>query len=63
MKSGKWNTKLFLVTKSDKEIEGINSDRLRFSEAIEQNNRYVEYMLRKYHLNVLSTLNYNMAKE
>jgi hypothetical protein len=44
-------------------MEGINSDRLRFSEAVEQNNRYVEYLLRKYHLNVLSTLNNNMAKE
>lgn len=56
MKSGEWNTKLFSVTKSDKEIEGINSDRLRFNEAVNQYNRYVEYLSRKCHLKVFDKL-------
>lgn len=56
MKSGEWNTKLFPVTKSDKEIEGINSDRLRFNDTVNQYNKYVEYLSRKYHLNVFDKL-------
>ena len=34
MKSGIWDTKLFPITKKDKEIEGINTDRLRFNDAV-----------------------------
>jgi hypothetical protein len=34
MKSSKWDTKQFPVTKNDKEMRGINSDRLRFNEAV-----------------------------
>lgn len=56
MKSGEWNTNLFPITKSDKEIEGINSDTLRFNEAVNQYDRYVEYLSRKYHLNVFDKL-------
>jgi hypothetical protein len=50
MKSSKWDTKQFPVTKNDKEMRGINSDRLRFNEAVHQYNDYIEYLLRKYHL-------------
>jgi hypothetical protein len=49
MKSGKWDTKIrsnFLFTKNDKEMRGINSDRLRFNEAVHQYNDYIEYLLR-----------------
>jgi hypothetical protein len=56
MKSGEWNTNLFPVIKSDKEIEGINVDRLRFNEAVSQYNGYVEHLSSKYHLNVFDEL-------
>jgi hypothetical protein len=50
MKSGKWDTKQFPVTKNDKEMIGINSDRLRFNLAVQKYNNYIEYLSRKYHL-------------
>jgi hypothetical protein len=50
MKSGKWGTKQFPVTKNDKEMIGINSDRLRFNLAVQKYNNYIEYLSRKYHL-------------
>lgn len=53
MKSGKWNSKLFPITKSDKDLEGIDSDRLRFNEAVNHYDKYVEYLSKKYNLNVL----------
>ena len=34
MKSGIRDTKLFPITKKDKKIEGINTDRLRFNDAV-----------------------------
>jgi hypothetical protein len=49
MKSGKWDTKQFPVTKNDKEMIGINSDRRRFSLAVQEYNNYVAYLSRKYH--------------
>jgi hypothetical protein len=36
MKSGTLDTKLFPITKNDKEIEGINADGLRFNDAVEK---------------------------
>jgi hypothetical protein len=50
MKSGKWDTKQYPVTKNDKEMIGINSDRLRFNLAVQKYNNYIEYLSRKYHL-------------
>ena len=37
-----WDTKLFPITKKDKEIEGINTDRLRFNDAVKKYNDYVD---------------------
>jgi hypothetical protein len=56
MKSGEGNTNLFPITKSDKEIEGIKSDTLRFNEGVNQYYRYVEYLSRKYQFNVFDKL-------
>jgi hypothetical protein len=53
MKSGTWDKKLFPITKNDKEIEGINSDRLRFNDAVEKYNDYVIHLSKKYHLHDL----------
>jgi hypothetical protein len=50
MKSGTWYTRHFPVTKNDKEMIGINSDRLRFNQAVQDYNNYVKYLSRKYHL-------------
>ena len=44
---------LFPITKNDKEIEGINSDRLRFNDAVKKNNDYVIHLSKKYHLHDL----------
>ena len=48
MKSGIWDTKLFPITKKDKEIEGINTDRLRFNDAVKNYNDYVIHLSKKY---------------
>jgi hypothetical protein len=53
MKSGIWDTKLFPITKNDKKIEGINSDRLRFNDAVKKYNDYVIHLSKKYHLHDL----------
>jgi hypothetical protein len=53
MKSGKWDTKQFPVTKNDKEMIGINSDRLRFNDAVKKYNDYVIHLSKKYHLHDL----------
>jgi hypothetical protein len=53
MKSGTWDKKLFPITKNDKEIEGINSDRLRFNDAVEKYNDYIIHLSKKYHLHDL----------
>jgi hypothetical protein len=50
VKSGKWDTRQFPITKNDKEMIGTNSDRLRFNEAVRQYNNYIEYLSRKYRL-------------
>ena len=48
VKSAKWDTKHFPVTKNDKEMIRINSDRLRFNQAVQEYNNYIEYLSRKY---------------
>jgi hypothetical protein len=53
MKSGTWDTKLFPITKNDKEIKGINTDRLRFNDAVKKYNDYVILLSKKYHLHDL----------
>jgi hypothetical protein len=53
MKSGTWDTKLFPITQNDREIEGINSDRLRFNDAVEKYNDYIIHLSKKYHLHDL----------
>lgn len=53
MKSGIWDTKLFPITKKDKEIEGINTDRLRFNDAVKNYNDYVIHLSKKYQLHDL----------
>ena len=49
MKLGTWDTKLFPITKNDKKIEGINSDRLRFNEAVKEYNEFVNQLSKKYY--------------
>ena len=50
VKSGKWDLKQFPVTKNDKEMIRINSDRLRFNQAVQEYNIYIKYLSRKYRL-------------
>jgi hypothetical protein len=50
VKSGEWDAKQFSVTKNDKEIIRINSDRFRFNLAVREYNNYIEYLSRKYHI-------------
>ena len=53
VKSGKWDPKQFPVTKNDKEMIRINSDRLRFNQAVQEYNNYIKYLSRKYHLKLV----------
>jgi hypothetical protein len=49
MKSGKWNTSLFPITRTDKDVEGY-SDIEKYNTTAQKYRRYREYLSRKYHL-------------
>jgi hypothetical protein len=50
--TGQWNTKLFPVTQTDKQMEGIKSDIETFNEAANDYNKYLEYLEIKYHIDI-----------
>jgi hypothetical protein len=44
VKSGKWDTTRFPVTKTDAQMEGIQSDIQRYNDAVQRYNEYAEYL-------------------
>jgi hypothetical protein len=46
MKSGKWNTSLFQITRTDKDAEGVYSDIEKYNTAALKYRRYREYLSR-----------------
>jgi hypothetical protein len=50
-KTDQWDTKLFPVTQTDRQMEGLESDIIKSREAIEEYNAFLEYLKRKYDIN------------
>jgi chromosome segregation ATPase len=51
-KKDQWNTTRFPVTRTDKHIEEIKSDIDSAQKAVEEYNRNLEYLTRKYNINI-----------
>ena len=52
IKSGKWNTRLFPVTQTDAQIEGIQLDIERYNNAVRNYNKYAEYLAKKFCIDI-----------
>lgn len=44
VESGRWDSTRFLVTKTDSQMDGIQSDIQRFNDAVQHYNEYAEYL-------------------
>lgn len=61
-KTGEFNSKLFPVTQTDKQLEGIESDVDTFNKAVSELNEYKAYLARKYNLDLAEEEKYKMNK-
>ena len=52
VKSGKWNTRLFPITQSDAQMEGIQSDIERYNNAVRDYNIYAEHLAKEYCIDI-----------
>ena len=52
VKSGKWNTRLFPITQSDAQLEGIQSDIERYNNAVRDYNIYAEHLAKEYYIDI-----------
>lgn len=52
VKSGKWNTRLFPITQSDAQLEGIQSDVERYNNAVRDYNIYAEHLAKEYCIDI-----------
>jgi hypothetical protein len=56
IKSGRWDTTRFPVTKTDAQMEGIRSDIQRYNDAVQRYNEYAEYLAMKYEIDIRSEI-------
>ena len=52
IKSGRWDTARFPVTKTDSQMEGIRSDIQRYNDTVQYYNQYAEYLARRYNIDI-----------
>src|SRR5919198_2709514 len=52
VKSGKWNTRSFLITQTDTQLEGIQSDIERYNNAVRNYNKYAEHLAKEFCINI-----------
>ena len=52
VKSGKWNTRSFLITQSDTQLEGIQLDIERYSDAVRNYNKYAEHLAKEFCIDI-----------
>ena len=52
VKSGKWNTRSFLITPTDAQLEGIQSDIERYNNAVRNYNKYAEHLAKEFCINI-----------
>jgi hypothetical protein len=51
-KSGEWNLRLFPVTQSDIQMEGIRSDHQIYAQAVSNREKYWEHLAKKYDIDI-----------
>jgi hypothetical protein len=52
VKSGEWNTRLFPVTQTDAQMEGIQSDVERYNNAVRNYNKYAEHLAKQFCIDI-----------
>jgi hypothetical protein len=52
VKTGKWDTKCFPVTKNDAQQKGIQSDIERYNNAIRDYNKYAEHLAKEFRIDI-----------
>ncbi len=52
VKSGKWDTRLFPITQSDAQLEGIKSDVQRYNNAVRDYDIYADHLAKEYCINI-----------
>jgi hypothetical protein len=52
VKSGKWNTRLFPITQTDAQIEGIQLDIERYNNAVRNYNKYAEHLAKEFCIDI-----------
>ena|GEM_PF-2315224 len=56
VQSGTWDNTKFPVTRTDSQIEGIQSDIQRYNEVIQEYNEYTEYLATMYGIDIQSEI-------
>ena len=51
-KSGKWHTRLFPVTQTDAQMEGIQLDIERYNNAVRNYNKYAEHLAKEFCIDI-----------
>jgi hypothetical protein len=52
VKSGKWNARLFPITQSDAQLEGIQLDVERYNNAVRNYNKYAEHLAKEFCIDI-----------
>ena len=52
VKTGKWDTKRFPVTKNDAQLKGIQSDIERYNNAVRDYNKYAEHLAKEFCIDI-----------
>lgn len=55
--TGKWDTRLFPVTQSDAQLEGIQSDIERYNNSVRDYNKYAEYLAKEFCIDIYDEMN------
>jgi hypothetical protein len=56
VQSGKWDSKKFPVTKTDSQMEGIQSDIQKYNDSVQEYNKYIEYLATAYGIDIKSEI-------
>jgi hypothetical protein len=59
--TGKWDTSLFPVTKSDAQLEGIQSDIGKYNNAVRDYNKYAEHLAKEFSIDIYDEMNKSNA--
>lgn len=51
-KTGRWDTKLFPVTQTDRQMQGFKLDIDKYRKAVKEYNEYVKHLAKKYNIDI-----------